>query len=485
MQRARCAQTQGDHRILIIGAGPTGLGAAYRLSELGFDNYVVVEAAERPGGLSSSFTDGRGFTWDIGGHVLFSHYDYFDRVMDSLMAGEWLTHEREAWIWLTGRFVPYPFQQNIHRLPEADMWECFQGLERAARERAHASPENLAEWLVASFGDGIARHFLLPYNAKVWAYPPETLSFHWIGDRVADVDLTRIAANIREHRDDCGWGPNRVFRFPREGGTGSIWNRLANRLPPGKVRYGKRLTGLDTALRKATFHDGSVERYDTLVSTIPLDLLIRKSNLHSLLAAARQLRHSSTHVVGVGLKGAPPPHLRTKCWMYFPETDCPFYRATVFSNYSPRNVPGNSQYWSLMLETSESSAKPVQAEKIVESTVAGMVATRLIESPADIADIWTYRAEYGYPTPSLGRDSALGAIQPELESRGVFSRGRFGAWLYEAGNQDHSFMQGVELVDRLTAGAEERTMASARLAANHPPMPLQGEPYAVSRHAQL
>jgi protoporphyrinogen oxidase len=172
--------------------------------------------------------------------------------------------------------------------------------------------------------------------------------------------------------------------------------------------------------------------------------------------------------------------------MYFPEPDCPFYRATVFSNYSPYNVPDASGFWSLMLEVSESTEKPVESGKLVDSAIAGALANRLIESPAEIADLWTYRAEYGYPTPSVNRDGLLDVINPELERLGIFSRGRFGAWRYEVGNQDHSFMQGVELIDRLSAGIKEKTVTTNRWAAeSNRPFALHGDARAISRHAQL
>ena len=113
-------------RVAIIGAGPTALGAAYRLKELGQNNFVVYEASGVGGGLASSRTDERGFTWDIGGHVLFSHYPYFDQLMDRIIPAEdWLHHQRESWIRVRNRFIPYPFQCNLHRLPEEDMRRCL------------------------------------------------------------------------------------------------------------------------------------------------------------------------------------------------------------------------------------------------------------------------------------------------------------------------------------------------------------------------
>jgi hypothetical protein len=121
-------------KILILGAGPTGLGAAWRLEELGETDWLLLEKTAAPGGLAASVTDEAGYTWDYGGHVQFSHYDYFDGLMDTLLGPEeWLHHERESWVWLMDRFVPYPFQNNLRYLPREAMWECVRGLVRLVR----------------------------------------------------------------------------------------------------------------------------------------------------------------------------------------------------------------------------------------------------------------------------------------------------------------------------------------------------------------
>jgi protoporphyrinogen oxidase len=205
-------------RIAIIGAGPTGLGAAYRLTQLGHADFTLYERNTWAGGLAASFRDSAGFTWDIGGHVQFSHYEDFDRAMDATMGGDWLSHERESWIWIRDRFIPYPFQNNTHFLPDAEKRACLVGLIRR-RNGTSARPRNFEEWIRASFGDGIADTFMLPYNGKVWAHPPSTMDYGWIGERVSQVDLERILVNLLENRVDAGWGPNNRFRFPSEGGT--------------------------------------------------------------------------------------------------------------------------------------------------------------------------------------------------------------------------------------------------------------------------
>ena len=446
-------------RILIIGAGPTGLGAAHRLHELGHRGFTLVEQSAHIGGLAASFLDENGFTWDVGGHVQFSHYTYFDNVMDDVLKDQWIHHERESWIWIRDRFVPYPFQNNIHYLPDEDKKKCLRGLIRVAQHNHAAAPlANFADWINRSFGEGIAEIFLLPYNFKVWAYPPSELSHHWVGERVATVDLERVIENLVDGKNDVGWGPNNTFRFPLHGGTGEIWRRVASRLPSGSVQLNKRVERVETAARRVSFSDGSAEPYDILISTMPLDRLVQLSDLDTVRDNQRPLKFSTVHVVGVGLKGSPPPHLQTKCWIYFPESNSPFYRATVFSRYSPNNVPDASKYWSLMLEVSESPAKPVDHESVVESVVDGLLASRLIASKSDICDIWRYIAPHGYPTPFLQRDSVTQPLIAALEKVNVFSRGRFGAWKYEVSNQDHSFMQGVELVDRLGFGVPEMTI---------------------------
>jgi protoporphyrinogen oxidase len=469
--------------ILIIGAGPTGLGAAWRLDALGHRQWLLCEAAAHAGGLASSVVDDHGFTWDLGGHVQFSHYDYFDELMDDLLGADgWHYHDRESWVWVRQRWVPYPFQLNVHRLPEDDAIAAVAGMVHAVRT-ASDRPRNFGEWIEQAFGPGIAALFMRPYNTKVWAREPEQMAWDWIGDRVAVADLPRIVRNLRASRDDVSWGPNNRFRFPRRGGTGVIWQTLHHRLAArhrGRIRLGARLATLDTANRVATFASGEAIGYERLLSTMPLDRLIAISDLApSLGSATCGLEFNSTHVIGVGLHGGPSPTLATKCWMYFPEGDCPFYRVTHFSHYASANVPAPERQWSLMAEVAESAHRPVHGARVVSDTVDGMIATGLIADRAQVHHTWHRRLEHGYPVPSLHRDRALDVLLPELERRQVWSRGRFGAWKYEVSNQDHSFAQGVEAVDHWLTGDAEETLRAPERVNSRRPQPRT----AAARHA--
>lgn len=446
-----------DERVVILGAGPTGLGAAYRLKELGHDNFQVYDRASQVGGLATSHKDEKGFTWDIGGHVQFSHYRYFDDLMLKALGANWLNHERESWVWIEGKFVPYPFQNNIRYLRPETRWKCLQGLIQLYKQPFQGRPQNFREWIDATFGPGLADVFMVPYNFKVWAYPGEEMDFNWIGERVAVTDLEKVLDNVLHEKDDLSWGPNNTFQFPTRGGTGAVWEGVADLLGRDKITLNAEVAGVDAGAKKVVFKDGTSDSYDTLISTLPIDRLIALAELDTLKESAAQLRYSSSHIIGIGLGGQPPATLSKKCWMYFPESNCPFYRVTVFSNYSPNNVPDIDRHWSLMAEVSESPHKPVDADTIVEDTIEGLFATQLVNKSHDILSTWSYRAHYGYPTPALGRDAALNALHPQLEKHQIYSRGRFGGWKYEVSNQDHSLMQGVELVDKLVHGVPEVT----------------------------
>jgi protoporphyrinogen oxidase len=259
-------------------------------------------------------------------------------------------------------------------------------------------------------------------------------------------------------RDDPGWGPNSTFRFPASGGTGAIWKSVAGLIPKHHFAYRTAVTRIDTGRRTVRTEDGAEHPYDVLISTLPLDVLSEMAGADRLKRHSSRLRHSTTHVVGIGLAGRAPVELASKNWMYYPEGDCPFYRVTVFSNYSPRNVPDPSRFWSVMAEVSESPFKPVDERALAGDVIRGARATRLIRPESEIVSIWQKRLPHGYPLPSRDRDEHLEPLLNALDEGGIYSRGRFGAWKYEVANQDHTCMQGVEVVDRLLLGVPEVTL---------------------------
>lgn len=446
-------------QIVIIGAGPTGLGAAWRLHQSGFEDWALYEREDAVGGLAGSYFDEKGFTWDVGVHVTHSHYHYFTEVLDDLFGPSgWLKHERESWVRAAGAWVPYPFQHNLHRLPPEVRADCVEGLLRAAMNGSEGAFANFDDFIARTFGQGIADVFMRPYNRKIWTCEPDEMDAGWIADRVAVPDAVRVARNLALNRDDTSWGPNNTFRFPATGGTGAIWREIAARLPAEKLHLGIEAVALDADARTITLDDGTDVRYDSLISTMPIDQLSRISGRIRWIDLATRLSHTSTRVVGVALDGKPPTHLETMCWIYFPGEDCPFYRVGHFSRFSPNNVDDIRRRWSLVCEVAESSERRAKKKHVAEECIRGLAAAGVIDSPEQVHHTWVRRFEYGYPTPTLGRDDVVNDLLAGLYKAGILSRGRFGAWRYEVGNMDHSFMQGVEAADHVIRGRPETTL---------------------------
>jgi protoporphyrinogen oxidase len=448
---------QSEGRILIIGAGPCGLGCARELERLGHRNWAILEADDHAGGLASSVVDPAGFTWDLGGHVVFSHYGEFDALLHEVMNGDIWHHERASYVRFGDRWVPYPFQNNLRHLPDEVIDECLDAL--AVAPGGHAGMD-FAAWMRAVFGEGITRHFMAPYNFKVWATPLEEMSSGWIAERVSVIDYERVADNVRHGRDDVAWGPNNKFVFPAMGGTGEIYSRVAARFDD-RIRFNARVAEVDPAARRVRLEDGHEEAYEALMSTMPLDLLVAALDdcPSELRAAASKLRHNGVYMVGVGYEA---PLADEKCWMYFPQATAPFYRATNFAKYAPANVPDSdvSRYCSYMTETAYSPDKPEPREGLEDRVEAGLRASGVIAGRPEIASLHLEDIKYAYPVPTVGRDEALALIQPWLMEREIFSRGRFGSWCYEIGNMDHAVKMGIDVARRLVANAQEEIWAT-------------------------
>jgi protoporphyrinogen oxidase len=279
----------------------------------------------------------------------------------------------------------------------------------------------------------------------------------WLGERVAAPDVKTCVRNVILNKSAGNWGPNATFRFPARDGTGGIWIAVANTLPKEKTLFGKQgaVTKVDADAHTVTLASGKTIGYKKLITTMAVDQLVDYMGDKELVSLSKGLFYSSTHVIGVGIRGARPERIGDKCWLYFPEDDCPFYRATIFSNYSPYNQPDESvklatqfladgskpkstepqegPYWSIMLEISESSMKPVDQAKLMQESIQGLINTEMINPDDEIVSTYHRRFDHGYPTPSLEREGVLKQLLPKLQEKDIYSRGRFGSWRYEVG----------------------------------------------------
>jgi UDP-galactopyranose mutase len=263
-----------------------------------------------------------------------------------------------------------------------------------------------------------------------------------------------VLRNVILGEDHVSWGPNNTFRYPLRGGTGFLYDGL-RAFVEENLHLETPVASVDPVAKEVRTADGRRWSYDVLLSTMPLNRLVGSLTTapDAVRQAAQGLHWSGSHIVGVGIDR---PANSTKNWIYFPEPDVPFYRVTYLSNYSPYMTARPDQTL-FLTETSRSAHKPEDAATIVDRVVDGLVATGLMrESDRElVVTTWLCSPDMTYPVPSVTRDASLGSIQPWLRSQDIWSRGRFGAWLYEIGNMDHSAMQGVEVVNQLLLGEPE------------------------------
>ncbi len=369
--------------VLVIGGGPTGLGAATRLHERGAD-WLLVEATDGPGGMATSVVDDAGFRWDLGGHVLHSHSADFDRaVADSGV--RMLSPIRNAWVWLDGKLVPAPIRHQVDELP-ADL-------------RSEAAAATLDDHYRSHFGASQA-HLSFPYP---------------------------------------------------EGGTGALWSAIAARLDPDDLRMRTRVCAIDLDRHTARLADGGEIRFLDCVSSMPLTTLMRSVGRPEWAARSSSLVANAALLVGLGYAGAPPEALADTSWLYCPDKDVAWQRATMLSNYDPGNA-GDGR-WSVLCEVGHSAYRVVDRATAVASCRDEMV--KLGADPGTLQSTWVRDVPRSYPVPTLGRDDLLREVDAELIRCGVRSRGSLGGWRYESCNQDYAFQQGVEAVEAIMTGSRE------------------------------
>jgi len=441
-------------KVAILGAGPTGLSAGFTLKQHRFAGFEIFEKNDYPGGNCASFTTPGGFTFDFGGHVLFSAEPYFHKLLDQVLNKKYLSHNRRSFIYYKNRFVAYPFQNNLHFLPKEIAYECLEGIYQANLQKncSGNQPKNFRDWLLKTFGKGLCEHFFYPYNKKVWSTPLQAMDYNWISERVSVPEFENILKTYVMEKKDSAWGPNSQFKYPLQGGTGEIFNKLAELTGKTKLAFNKEVIKIDAEKKMIYFSDQTSQAYQTMISTLPLNFLLKiTSGLSAeVTELADKFIYNSVYCVGLGVKGKCPSD---KHWMYFPEKTFPFYRVTYLSNYSPYLVPDKG-YFSLLCEVAYSPDTPLKvgAQEVINGVIkAGLMAPY---NEKNLVEVWEKTGEYAYCVPFKGRDEVIGRVLPELEKRDIYSAGRFGLWKYEIGNTDHSVLQGQALAERILPGVK-------------------------------
>ena len=423
--------------IVILGAGLAGLSTAFHLREGGRHDFMLFEREARPCGLVRSHQIGA-YTFDYTGHFLHLRDAAIMRLASDWLGDRLPEVRRSSWIFSHGVYTHYPFQTNTFGLPTDIVKECLLGYIQAryesvevpaapADESGPSRPEfSFEQWIYENFGPGIAKHFMIPYNDKLWGIHPRDMAATWMGRFVPPAPIEAVLEGALTDRT-ANVGYNATFRYPTHGGIETFSRELSRRV--GSIRCGHEAVEIDTRVRGVTFANGETSRYDALVSSMPLpQLCARLTPLpEAIREACAKLRWSSVFAVNLGLR---VDHTEGRHWAYVPERKYGFYRVGCFSNAAPAMAPeGHSSVW---VETSYNAQRPLDRAKARSDAVEGLRAMGWLRDEHDVAAEWLLDIPCAYVTFDAHHAEATCTIHQYLETQGICSTGRYGRWEYSS-----------------------------------------------------
>jgi protoporphyrinogen oxidase len=406
--------------VAVIGAGLCGMSAALTLRDRGVPHRLFEKLAQ-VGGHAITVEDS-GYRFDRTGHLLHLRDPEMRQLVLGMIGDDYLEIERRSAIWSNGVYTRYPFQANTFGLPPDVAYECLIGFLKAHFAANKPEPQNFEEFCRLHFGEGISKHFMIPYNSRLWGVHPREITSAWCSrfvplPKLEDVVAGAVGVNARE------LGYNARFVYPRLG-IGQLASAMQRALPAVELERAPR--SIDFERRQLVFDDEVVE-YGSLVSTIPLPALIGLLDRPppEVRAAAQKLRCSHLWYLDVALErpAGKPFH-----WIYVPEEKYPFYRVGCYSHFSPAMAPEGKS--NLYVELAD-RAEP-ELDRLLPRVAAGLVELGLIARPEEIAFARPRRIDWAYVIFDHDYFPALDVIRPFLERTGIQSAGRYGDWNYSS-----------------------------------------------------
>jgi protoporphyrinogen oxidase len=415
----------------ILGGGLTGITLARLLAERG-EEVVVLERENEIGGLCRSRSR-EGFTFDIGGsHIIFSRDQEVLAFMRNVLGDNRDERHRNTKIFYKGNFVKYPFENGLADLPKEDCFFCINEYIRtliAVEKGEIPPPENFRDWIYYTFGRGIAELYMVPYNEKIWNYPAEKMSMHWVEGRIPRPpveDIIKSAIGIETE----GYTHQAVFSYPIHGGIEALVMAMADPVKDA-VLTGFEVTSVRREGDRIVVSNGaeSIEA-DRCVSTIPLQHLI--PCLDDVPAGCREacerLRYNSLICACIGIAGDIPEY----SWLYVPQTALGYFNRISFpSNYSTKVAPRGRS--SILVEITCNEGDAISAlsdDEVVAHVVEGLVAMGLIESAESVVYHAVEREDFAYVVYDLEYQDNVKTVRTYIRDQGIDLVGRFAEFEY-------------------------------------------------------
>jgi protoporphyrinogen oxidase len=429
-----------DEKVVILGGGLTGISAAVHLTR----PWVLFEKEERLGGHArTDVTDG--FHFDKTGHWLHLRDPYTKQLIADLLPGQMVTVERKARIFSHGALTRFPFQANLHGLPPEVVKECLLGFIDSWSKKSDSPPANFEEFILQKMGPGIARHFMVPYNQKLWGVHPREITSEWCSrfvpiPKLEDVVAGAVGANPPE------MGYNIGFLYPQKGGIETMTRALCGRMKGGEVHLRSDPDRLDWRAQELHI-GGEIIHYSAIIASIPLPELVRRlvDPPREVAEAAERLRCTAVRYLNVATKSSPRADFH---WIYVPEERYPFYRVGIYTNAVPAMAPPGRG--ALYVELADRGPPP-RLDDLLPGVAQALAAAGAINSADDVLFAQLKEIKYAYVVFDHHYYSSVKTITSWLEANHILPRGRYGSWIYNA--MEDSILAGREAALKLNQHA--------------------------------
>jgi protoporphyrinogen oxidase len=418
-------------RTLIVGGGLAGLSCARELQ----GDFTLVEAGDRAGGLVRTDLIGA-FSFDWTGHWLHAR----DPEMRALISERWLKGnllevQRRALIYSEGVWTTFPYQFHLHGLPAETIADCLIGF--AGRDQ-NRPLHDAADFILRHLGEGFARHFMFPYNEKLYTVPCAELSPEWGGRFIPRPSLTDVVRGaLGLSRDDAGY--NATFWYPREGGIESLARGLLRDLAGADVRVSSRVESIGD--RRARLATGEELSFDRLVLTIPLPAIVGLLDdaPPAVREAASLLQAVSVTVVEIGARDGGGERFH---WAYFPEKRFPFYRVGSPSEVNPALAPAGCRSFAVEF----SHRGPIEKDRLIDQALDGLLECGLI-ADRNVLLKRSRTIPVAYVLFDHAHAKARATVLDHLAGRGIGVAGRYGLWEYSS--MEDALLSGREAARKL------------------------------------
>jgi protoporphyrinogen oxidase len=409
-------------RVIVLGAGLSGLSAAWHLQKKGIE-CLVFEKEKEPGGLCRSKKI-NGFTFDYDGHLLHFKRRSTYNFITKLLGIKLIKHKRNSFVRYLSCDIPYPFQANFLKLPFNIAQQCLSGFAAAQKNGNKKDYPNFKAWAYGSFGRGIAEHFMLAYNEKFWTIPANKLTCEWLDGFIPVPALKEILPQAKGASPKRQFGYNARFWYPEKGGIGQLPLVLSERIK--NIVTGCDVCSVDLANKNIKLKNGQKERFDYLISTIPLPELSRiiKDAPSEIKKYLSKLRWNSIFNLNLGIDRQA---IQARHWVYFPQPDISFFRVGFFHNFSSNLAPKGKN--SLYIEVSFSSRRPLEKD-IIPRIKRDLIKTGLLGLENSIYAEDANYINYGYPIYDHNYKHSRQGVLSYLGLNNIISCGRYGSWRY-------------------------------------------------------